>query len=216
MFYTWPCRDLAFDLERDRTIAQMLHSRCTFVMFPMCGRTVRSIDITYPIEKKGGKNTRILVSFTPVSINLCHVFSFLSFPPPPFSLSISRVSRKITSTCNSATTCNASLARYRKRHSRPLVTTALKRHSIFRRCMSSVLYAPRRLNPRGDSCLSSSSPPLLRTITRCAQVRLRASVFFLYCYPTLLTLSSRLPFSTDQFYLYLSRVQLQSFQIPSQ
>lgn len=48
-----------------------------------------------------------------------------------------------------------------------MVTTALKRHSIFRRCVSSVLYAPRRLNPRGGPCLSySSSRPLPRAISR--------------------------------------------------
>lgn len=106
-------------------------------------------------------------SSSPSSISLSgHAlppFLFTAFSPVPSS----RVPQKITSTCNSAATCNASLARYRKRYSRPLVTTALKRHSIFRQCVSSVLYAPRRLNPRGGSCLSySSSPPLPRAISR--------------------------------------------------
>lgn len=79
------------------------------------------------------------------------------------------LSRKITSTCNSVATCNASLGRYRKRHSRSLVTTALKRRSIFRRCVSPVLYTPRRLSPRGGPCLSRRSPPLPRAISHCAQ-----------------------------------------------
>lgn len=84
---------------------------------------------------------------------------------PPSAVTLRR---KITSTCNSAVTCNASLARYRKRHSRPLVTTALKRRSIFRRCVSSMLYAPQRLNPRGGPC--SPLPParllLFRALSR--------------------------------------------------
>lgn len=69
--------------------------------------------------------------------------------------------RKITSTCNSVATCNASLARYRKRHSRPLVTTALKRRSIFRRCVcvsvSPVLYSMAIEPLRGPLSLSSVS-----------------------------------------------------------
>lgn len=94
-----------------------------------------------------------------------------SFLPAALSvLSLSPdLSRKITSTCNSVATCNASLGRYRKRHSRPLVTTALKRRSIFRRCVSPVLYTPRRLSPRGGPRLSRRSPPLPRAISHCAQ-----------------------------------------------
>ena len=96
--------------------------------------TVCHIDI-YTEEKNN--NTR----------SSCFFFSCLSCRAAfPFS---SGFPRKITSTCNSVATCNASLTRYRKRHSRPLVTTALKRRSIFRWCVSLVLYTPGDWAPEG-------------------------------------------------------------------
>lgn len=58
----------------------------------------------------------------------------------------------------------------RKRHSRPLVTTALKRRSIFRCvCLCHRCFTPWRLSPRGGPCLSRRSPPLPRAISWCAR-----------------------------------------------
>lgn len=119
---------------------------------------------------------------------------FLHFPSRVMTLR-----RKITSTCNSAVTCNASLARYRKRHSRPLVTTALKRRSIFRRCVSSVLYAPRRLNPRGGPRLTSLRLLLFRALSR---IGLWGRLH------RLLSFSSSLPFVLHRRATILPRSQL--------
>lgn len=92
------------------------------------------------------------------------------------------------STCNSAMTYNASLARYRKRrHSRPLVTTTLKRRSIFSSMCAVGALCSTTIEPsRGLLSLT----PVSSFVARCLALKLRgtgmvrALLAFCFFFPT--------------------------------
>ena len=93
------------------------------------------------------------------------------------------------------------MTRYRKRHSRPLVTTALKRRSIFRWCVSHWCFIlPAIEPPKGLSSLSSRSPPLPCAISHVALRGWFSSLSF----------SSSLPFrpSTPSFRVLVSHLTI--------
>lgn len=152
---------------------------------------------------------------TATQTGLSGFFFLLGLRPilsPPSSLS--RFSfhlrlRKIMSTCNSATTRRSfDTGRGIPGHwSWRRLSDVLS----FRRCVSSVLYASRRLNPLGGSCLSTPSPPLSRYLTISSEEEgIRAARLFFF--PTFRPASPKRQalFRLAPFLFLVSRARLQS------
>lgn len=143
----------------------MLHSRYIYIRlwYSDVSRNgkIDLVDIMCPIEKEGSNsNAGFPVSSSFLSILVHASFSLLSLLSSSFSASLEKLWVRVTRLRRVTRRWPDTGKGIPGHWSRRRLSDVLS----FRRYVSSVLYAPQRLNPLGDSCLSHPySPPLSRS-----------------------------------------------------